>query len=353
MRWSNCDGHICGENQHIYDIHPGDKVYQEGRHGWLYAGGYSESITSMSTATVKYLEYGNHTGCPSGVQGRTSVVNYECGGSTLDENVVTNVMEHNTCEYTFTVASRACCTSAPTRVPTADPTPHPTDEPSRSPSSMPTKLPTHAPTAVPTSVPTFDDIPNSCAQDPVNFAGLQLVSPVMHTTLTIGSHVTMQGGVLNCGRLASSGVTDYVTTQMYTAGDIGLTCATVGIPYGHRETMVQYRCGPRREIISVGEPASCSFILQVQMPNCCTVEESNALNLDVTNQPTVTPSQQPTSLSPSQHPTNGDQWVQVIELKHRTDNVDDKWIWSSLAVVFVFLIISMCVFRVWGANSGK
>ena len=298
------------------------------------SAGYTESTASTTTATVEYMDYGNKTGCPANVEGRTSIVNYGCGGSTLDTNVITNVREHNTCEYTFTVVSSACCTTAPTRTPSGAPSKQPTLAPSRAPSKQPTPAPTRAPTRLPTPAPTFDATQESCARDPATFAGLQLISPVLDMTFTIGSKIVVQGGV-NCGKDVSSEAISHVTTQMYTNGDVGLNCATVGIPYGQRETMVQYRCGLRREVVSFGESARCSYLMQVRMPDCCTDEEWNTLRLAATGAPTG---------APSQHATDAEPRIQVIELKRDTD---DKFLWGSLAALLGFVIITSFVSGYW------
>ena len=161
----------------------------------------------------------------------------------------------------------------------------------------------------------------------------------MDMTFTIGSKVVVQGDV-NCGDVISSTeAISHVTTQMYTGGYIGVNCATVGIPYGQRETMVQYHCGLQREVHSFGESARCSYLMQVLMPECCTDEQWNTLRLAATDQPTTTP---------SQHPTDEEPQIQVIEIKR--DKRDDKYMWGSLAVILGFVIITIILFFCYEYN---
>lgn len=358
MRWSNCDGDVCGENQHTYEIHQRERVSQTGKHFTVDAGGYTESTASVAQASVRYMRVGNDTGCPPSVQGRTSIVNYECGGSAPGVNVVTKVEEANTCEYTFTIASRACCTTAPSRAPTNSPSTHPSRAPSaapsrapsaapsRAPSAAPTPHPTRAPTDLPTPAPTSGVQKDSCDKDPATFGRIELTSPATGTTLVVNKNVTVSG--MNSGTIGASSAIGYVTTQMYTNGAVAAHCATAGIPFGQRETMVQYRCGLAYEIVSVDEVISCQYLLQVRMPNCCTVAELNTLLRNAAAAVTAAP-----STAPSQHPTGEPVDVEISLHLHddlHDDTSDRRALYIVAAVAFFFIA---CGLQTYVKPGGK
>ena len=155
-------------------------------------------------------------------------VSFVCGDSAHEE--ITQVTQTTACSHQLVIASASCCTPVPVL---------------------------------------------SCKTDPRSFLDLQVTSETFNMQINLGNNVLRYTDI-DYGKYASTNLMGLVT-QTYDNGAVGHTCETEGIPYGHRKTIVHFKCGFSRKIIDVTEEFQCKLFVTLEMPGCCTNSEWNYL----------------------------------------------------------------------------
>ena len=330
LSFSTC-GTTCTSGEHAYTLTPFQKVMQTGEHGDHLCGTYTEPATSGATvvggsetsAVHYYNDQGASSGCPSGNTGRMSTVNYACGAT----RKILDVKESGTCKYVIEVRTPSCCTSAPTGLPTGTPMQGPTHLPSHS----------HTPTKMPSPPPEN----GSCHQNPQSFKGQKVGNSKFNAELVIGESVTCQSG-RDCGNYNSTSAMGHTTTQIYNNGEFGIGCETPPIPYGRRESIIQFQCGLTRQITDLVETARCLYLITLQMPACCTSSEWDKILANPPSFSPVTPqpSLQPASITQKAPEVYNHPVVNIYMEEKKDKNDLNGWVFFP---VFLLVICFCCI----------